>query len=307
MSKSQPVRHVPVLLDEVIQWLDPRPGAVLVDGTLGGGGHARAMAQRVGRQGRIIAVDVDPRAIELAETNLAGLPVTLIRANFRDLPELLNDLEMPPVDGVLLDLGMSSDQLADPERGFSFASDGPLDLRFDPTSGEPASRLVNRMSQQHLSDLIHRYGEERYSRRIARQIVRSRRQGPIETAAALAAVVRRAVPKSPARHQIDPATRTFQAFRIAVNDELKSLETALRRIADCLVPEGRFAVISFHSLEDRRVKEAFRDDARYEALTRKPIRASAEEIERNPRARSARLRVAQKVEALSLRPLIPHE
>jgi 16S rRNA (cytosine1402-N4)-methyltransferase len=297
MSTSQPVRHVPVLLDEVVQWLNPRPGAVLVDGTLGGGGHARALAQRVGPHGRIIGVDVDPRAFEAADTNLAGLPVSLIRANFRDLPEILSELEIPSVDGVLLDLGMSSDQLADPERGFSFASDGPLDLRFDPTSGEPAGRLVNRMSEAHLADLIHRYGEDRYSRRIARQIVRHRRQESIETAAQLAAVVRRAVPKSRTRHQIDPATRTFQALRIAVNDELKSLEIALRRIPECLSPKGRFAVISFHSLEDRRVKEAFRGDKRYEVLTRKPIRASAEEFERNPRARSARLRVAQRVEA----------
>jgi 16S rRNA (cytosine1402-N4)-methyltransferase len=195
------------------------------------------------------------------------------------------------VDGVVLDLGMSSDQLADPERGFSFDADGPLDLRFDPSKGEPAWRLVNRLSAEHLADLIYFYGEERHSRRIARAIVERRRDDPIRTARELADLVRRCVPRS-RNTRIDPATKTFQALRIAVNDELKSLEIGLRRIPECLRPAGRLAIISFHSLEDRRVKEAFRDDPRYEALTRKPIRPSEEEIAVNPRARSARLRVA---------------
>ena len=193
---------------------------------------------------------------------------------------------------MVLDLGVSSDQLADPVRGFSFSADGPLDLRFDPSAGEPAWRLVNRLSAEHLADLIYHYGEERYSRRIARAIVKARREKPIKRAAELADLVRRCVPTSRGGHQIDPATRTFQALRIAVNDELKSLEIALRRIPDCLRPQGRLAVISFHSLEDRRVKEAFRDDPRYQVLTRKPVRPSAQEIADNPRARSAKLRVA---------------
>jgi 16S rRNA (cytosine1402-N4)-methyltransferase len=171
-----------------------------------------------------------------------------------------------------------------------------LDLRFDPSEGEPAWRLLQRLSAEHMADLIYAYGEERHSRRIARAIVQRRRERPIKTTADLAQLVRRAVPPSGDEH-IDPATRTFQALRIAVNDELKSLEIALRRIPDCLRPAGRLAVISFHSLEDRRVKEAFRDDPRWQALTRKPVRPGDDEVARNPRARSAKLRVAQRAEA----------
>ncbi len=287
--------HVPVMVDEIVRWLDPRPGAVFVDGTLGGGGHTRALAERVGPSGRVIALDLDPAAVAVAERSLAGLPVTLVQGNFCELPEVLKQLAAGAVDGVLLDLGVSSDQLADAGRGFSFAADGPLDMRFDPTRGEPAWRLVNRLSGEHLADLIRRYGEERYSRRIARGIAARRRQKPIETAAELAELVRRSVPRSPAGRQIDPATRTFQALRIAVNDELKSLDIALRLLPECIRPQGRLAVISFHSLEDRRVKEAFRDDKRYQVLTRKPVRPSPAEVDRNPRASSAKLRVARVV------------
>ena len=293
MSSHFPV-HVPVMLDEVVRWLAPCPGGMIVDGTLGGGGHARALAERVGRGGRVIALDRDPAAVAAAEGNLAGLPVELARANFCDVPDVLRQLGIAAVDGVFLDLGVSSDQLADPRRGFSFGGEGSLDLRFDPTSGEPAWRLVNRMSVEHLAELISRFGEERYSRRIARAIVQRRRERRIETAGELAELVRQCVPRSRAGRQIDPATRTFQALRIAVNDELKSLEIALRRTPDCLCDGGRLAVISFHSLEDRRVKEAFRDDERLEVLTKKPIRPSPEELGRNPRARSAKLRVAAK-------------
>ncbi len=287
--------HVPVMPDEVVRWLAPRPGAVLVDGTLGGGGHTRLLVDRVGPNGQIIALDRDPAAVEAADLHFTGRLVEPVHANFCDLPEVLGGLGTAEVDGVLLDLGLSSDQLADPARGFSFASSGPLDLRFDPTRGEPASRLVNRLSAEHLANLIYQYGEERYSRRIARAVVARRKQRPIATAAELAEIVRQNVPRSRVGRSIDPATRTFQALRIAVNDELKSLEIALRRIPDCLRPEGRFAVISFHSLEDRRVKEAFRDDLRCQVLTRKPVRPGPEEIDRNPRASSAKLRVAARV------------
>lgn len=285
--------HVPVLLAEVLQWLDPQPGQVVVDGTLGGGGHARALVERVAPTGRLIALDRDPAALERAETELAGLPVTLAEANFCDLHEVLDEMNLERVDAVLLDLGLSSDQLADRERGFSFDSPGPLDLRFNPLRGEPAWRLVNRLSAASLAELLTTLGEERYSRRIARAIDTARRQQPIRTSAELAAIVRRAVPKSRDTERIDPATRTFQALRIAVNDELKSLEIALRRMPDCLRAGGRLAVISFHSLEDRRVKQAFRDDPRYEPLMRTPVRASPDEIARNPRSRSAKLRVAR--------------
>lgn len=280
------------MLDEVVRWLDPQDRMVLVDGTTGGGGHTRALADRLGPSGVLIALDRDPAAITAAEQNLSGTPVKLVHANYCNLPEVLEQLEIAAVDGVLLDLGLSSDQLADERRGFSFSAEGPLDLRFDPTAGEPARRLVNRLSAENLADLIYQYGEERHSRRIARAIVKRRREKPIETAAELAELIRRCTPSSRGPRRVDPATRTFQALRIAVNDELKSLETALRRIPGCLRPQGRMAVISFHSLEDRLVKEAFRDDPRMQALTPKPVRAGEAEVAENPRSRSAKLRVA---------------
>jgi len=294
MSEPPPA-HVPVMPDQVVHWLNPHDNMVVVDGTLGGGGHTRSLVERLGPQGLVIAIDRDPQAIVAAERRLAGLSVKLAQANFCDLPEVLEQVGVAAVDGVVLDLGLSSEQLADEKRGFSFSSRGPLDLRFDPTCGEPARRLVNRLSAERLADLIYQYGEERYSRRIAKAIVRRRREKPIETAAELAELVRRCVPSKRGRWRIDPATRTFQALRIAVNDELKSLEIALRRVPDCLTPQARMAVISFHSLEDRRVKEAFRDDRRLQVLTAKPIRPDEEEIALNPRARSAKLRVAGRI------------
>jgi len=279
------------MLAEVLEGLSPQPGGIFVDGTLGGGGHTRALVERVGPRGRIIALDRDPTAIEAANKHLANLPVMPVQANFCDLPEVMVEIGVDRVDGILLDLGLSSDQLADFERGFSFSSTGPLDLRFNPMKGKPAWRLLERLSAEHLADLIYQYGEERYSRRIARAIVLRRQDNPVETAADLAELVRRCVPRS--RHErIDPATRTFQALRIAVNDELKSLEIALRRLPDCLRSGGRLAVISFHSLEDRPVKEAFRDDPRLTSLTRKPITPSDVETAENPRSRSAKLRIA---------------
>lgn len=291
MAMQQSI-HVPVLADEVVQWLAPQAGHTIVDGTLGGGGHTRLLAERVGHDGDVIALDRDPAAIEAAETNLSGLPVKLVNANFCELPEVLVELKIEAVDGILLDLGLSSDQLADPARGFSFNSPGELDLRFDPTTGEPAWRLLQRLSAEHLADLIYTFGEERFSRRIARRIVEVRRATPIRTASQLADLVRRCVPAS--RQNIDPATRTFQALRIAVNEELQSLDTALRRLPSCLRRGGRWAVISFHSLEDRRVKEAFRGAHDLQVLTSKPIRPTASEIETNPRSRSSRLRIAEK-------------
>ena len=284
--------HIPVLSAEVLQWLDPRPGQIVVDGTLGGGGHTRLLAERLAG-GFVLALDRDPAAIAAAEQNLAGLPIKIAQANFCDLPTVLDELRIDTVDGVLLDLGLSSDQLADESRGFSFDSAGALDLRFNADEGEPAWRLLARLPERELADLIFQLGEERLSRRIARRIVEQRSEHPIKTAADLARLVRRCVPRS--ADKLDPATRTFQALRIAVNRELGSLELALLRIPDRLKVGGRLAVISFHSLEDRRVKEAFRSDERLEALTKKPIRPSEEEIRRNPRSRSAKLRVAQRV------------
>jgi 16S rRNA (cytosine1402-N4)-methyltransferase len=290
--------HVPVLASEVHHWLAPQPGDVIVDGTLGGGGHTRLLAIAVGETGLVVSLDRDPSALAAAERNLAGLPVKLVHANFSELPQVLEQLQLSAVKGVVLDLGLSSDQLADPRRGFSFQSEGALDLRFDPDEGEPAWRLLERLSAEELADIIYRYGEERFSRRIARKIVERRRVAPVRTSGELAELVRQCVPRSRG-HGIDPATRTFQALRIAVNRELESLEIALRCIPDCLTPGGRAAIISFHSLEDRLVKNAFRSGPRWEALTRKPIRPTEEEIRRNPRSRSARLRVARK-------PAAPH-
>ena len=290
MDQSR-TQHVPVMLAEVVAWLDAKPGQVIVDGTLGGGGHARALAERLGADGLLIALDRDPSALTAAERTLAGLPVKLVHANFGELNVVLEQEQVPVFHGIVLDLGLSSDQLADAQRGFSFDSAGPLDLRFDPSEGEPAWRLLDRLTAEQLADLIFRYGEERFSRRIARKIVEVRREQPIETTTQLADLVRQCVPRNP-RDKIDPATRTFQALRIAVNDELKSLEIALRRLPDVLKVGGRLAIISFHSLEDRRVKEAFRDDARYEVISKKPIRPTDAETQANPRARSAKLRVA---------------
>ena len=214
-----------------------------------------------------------------------------MQANYRDLAAVLAELGVGAVQGIVLDLGLSSDQLSDRERGFSFDAEGPLDLRFDTTEGEPASELVNRLREQALADLIYQFGEERFSRRIARRIVEQRQSRRIDSAQQLAEIVRRAVPRSPDSRRIDPATRTFQALRIAVNDELGSLDQALRTFPDCLAGGGRLAVISFHSLEDRRVKEAFRGDPRYEPLTKKPLRGGPRDGAQ-PALRSAKLRVA---------------
>jgi 16S rRNA (cytosine1402-N4)-methyltransferase len=290
---SPPTQHVPVLAEEIVAWLRPAPGQTMADGTLGGGGHTRLLAEAVGPSGRVVAVDRDPTAVEAAAERLRGLNVRAVEANYSDLPEVLAALGIDAVEGIVLDLGYSSDQLADVERGFSFNSDGPLDLRFDTTRGEPAWKLIERLSPEHLADLIYKYGEDRFSRRIGRKIAEARREAPIRTAGDLARVVRKAVPRF-RDERIDPATRTFQALRIAVNDELKWVEVALRRLPDCLRPGGRLAVISFHSLEDRLVKEAFREDARFEVLTRRPVRPSEQEVESNPRASSAKLRVAER-------------
>lgn len=291
---SPPPIHISVMLDEVLAALEPRAGQVIVDGTLGAGGHTRALAERVGPSGYVLALDRDSGALEAAERNLAGLAVKIAAANYCELGEVLKQLEIQTVDGILLDVGLSSDQLADATRGFSFDAEGDLDLRFDNESGEPAWRLIQRLDAVELANLIFELGEERHSRRIARAIVERRINTPIRTAKELAELVRANVPRSPDTRRIDPATRTFQALRIAVNDELGSLTRAMRDFPNYLAPGGRLAVISFHSLEDRIVKEAFRDDPRWEVITRKPLRASDTEVNRNPRARSAKLRVARR-------------
>jgi 16S rRNA (cytosine1402-N4)-methyltransferase len=284
-----------VLPAEVLDALRPQPGQILVDATVGVGGHAHLLAERLLPGGRLIGLDQDPAMLALARPRLEGLPVTLVHASFDQLREVLDDLKLDAVDGLLADVGVCSDQLDDPARGLSFSQSGPLDMRLDPTVGEPASALLHRLSERDLADVIYRYGEERFSRRIARRIVEARREKPPETTQELADLVRRSIPGK-RKGGIDPATRTFQALRIAVNDELGALEQLLKALPRCIKPGGRVAVISFHSLEDRLVKTAFRDKAVWQVLTKKPVQAGDDEEQRNPRARSAKLRAAQRCE-----------
>jgi 16S rRNA (cytosine1402-N4)-methyltransferase len=291
-------RHVSVLPAEVLDLLAPRPGQVFVDATVGAGGHARLIAERLGPAGRLIGLDQDEAMLALVRPRLAGLPVTLVHDNFDRLPRVLKELGIEAVDGVLADLGVCSDQLDAAERGLSFQRPGPLDMRLDPTEGESAADLLRRLGERELADIFYHYGEERFSRRIARRIVETRKQAPLETTEQLADLVRRCVPRPKGRrHLIDPATRVFQALRIAVNDELGALERLLEALPRCVRPGGRAAVISFHSLEDRRVKQAFRNRELWQELTRKPVQASEDEVRANPRARSAKLRAAVRKEA----------
>ena len=283
------------MLADAIEWLVPAPGKILVDGTFGGGGHTAALAKLVQPDGRVLAMDLDSEAIERSQSTVESLPVDLAIGSYTKIPEMIKSYEVDRVDGILLDIGLSSDQLADDERGFSYQSEGPLDLRFDRSRGETAAQLLARLDERTLANIIYQYGEERLSRRIARRIVAQRRESPIRTADQLADLVRGCVPRSRG-HNIDPATRTFQALRIAVNQELASLEQALERLPNCLSPGGRLAIISFHSLEDRLVKHAFRDDDRLEVLTKRPVRPSEDEVKKNPRARSAKLRVAKRTD-----------
>jgi 16S rRNA (cytosine1402-N4)-methyltransferase len=289
-----PARHVSVLPAEVLHWLDPRPGQVLVDCTVGAGGHAQLLAERVGPGGRVIGLDQDAAMLALARRRLAGLPVTLVHAGFDQLPDVLRDHGVAAADGVLADLGICSDQLDDAARGLSFQESGPLDMRLDAERGETAADLLRRRPERDLADLIYRYGEERFSRRIARRIVEARQREPLETTEQLAELVRRCVPRAKGRPGLDPATRTFQALRIAVNDELGALERLLAALPACVRAGGRTVVISFHSLEDRRVKQAFRDKAVWDVLTKKPVQAGDDEVRANPRARSAKLRAARR-------------
>ena len=293
MPPNREPQHVPVLADELIRLLGPRPGQLWVDCTVGGGGHSRLIAERLVEPGqgpgRLIGLDQDPTMLDLARPRLEGLPVTLVHANFDQVGEVLRNLGVAAVNGVVADLGFASDQVNQADRGFSFREEGPLDMRLNPTAGETAADLVNRQSERALADLFWEFGEERHSRRVARWIVERRKMQPFTTTGELAELVRRNVPRSGG---IDPATRVFQALRIAVNDELGSLDRLLAQLPSILKPGGKAAIISFHSLEDRRVKQAFRKPDMWQSMTKKPVEASGDEIGRNPRARSAKLRVA---------------
>jgi 16S rRNA (cytosine1402-N4)-methyltransferase len=302
--------HVPVLLDEVVTGMQVEPGGRYIDATVGGGGHAAEILAASAPDGMLLGLDRDPAALKVANDRLTayGGRFELVHTSFAHLGEVAQAHDFAPVGGVLFDLGLSSLQLADAKRGFSFTVDGPLDMRFDPTSGGPtAADLVNNLSAEALADILYEYGEETQSRRIARAIVEAR---PIHTTRELVEVIERAVGRR--RGRLHPATLTFQALRIAVNEELKALKVALPQAVELLEAGGRLAVIAFHSLEDRIVKRFVRRESKdcicppelpictcdHEAslnvITRKPIRPTEEEVAANPRSRSARLRIAER-------------
>lgn len=289
--------HLPVLMREVLRALNPQPGQIIVDGTAGGGGHSREILKRIGDTGTLIGLDRDPMMLQLAAQKVQGDNVHLIHASYALLPEVLQDLGIAQVDGILLDLGLSSDQLADRRRGFGFAAEGPLDLRFDTSQGEPAWQLLERLNEEELATIFTEFGEERFASQIAQRIVESRKRKPILTAQDLTAVVSEAVTsKRAARSDRQPATRVFQALRIAANEELGQLEVFLKsHLQDFLKTGGRGAIISFHSLEDRLVKNAFRDKHRFRVLTPKPVIPAAVEQRANPRSRSAKLRAVERL------------
>ncbi len=298
---APPSHHVPVMLERCLEALAIVPDTWVVDATFGAGGHTRAL---LARGARVLAIDQDPRSsehVEALRTDLGRAGVAdpaerfrFVGGNFRDLAHLVHDAGLDDVRGVLLDLGVSSMQLDEGERGFAFRHDGPLDMRMA-ASGPSAADLVREASVEELAAWLHRYGEERHSRRIARAIVAARDAAPIVTTARLKEVVQAAYPPGPRRDH--PARRTFQALRLVVNDELGALEAALAATAEVLVPGGRLVVLAYHSLEDRIVKRAFRDRADLRPLQKRPLEATEAEVEANPRARSAKLRAAEKVEA----------
>ena len=305
-------RHTPVLLRETIEALDCAPGQILVDGTIGGAGHSRVLVQKVLPGGRLIGIDQDNAALDASRIILGPFSdnVTLIQGNFKDMKSILKGQGIDKVDRILMDLGVSSYQLDTPQRGFSHNQDGPLDMRMDTGQSLTAADVVNTYREADLARIIKEYGEERWAKRIAAFIVKNR---PIETTGQLTTVIKQAIPAGARREGPHPAKRTFQALRIEVNQELSILPQALRDAVDLLTPQGRLAVITFHSLEDRLVKNTFAElekpctcppDAPIcvcgkqpaaKRLTRKPVTAGAEELKRNPRARSAKLRAVEKL------------
>jgi len=291
-------RHVPVLLKEAIDFLAIKRGGTCIDATVGLGGHSYEIAKRLGAPGHLIGLDKDAAALEAARAKLApeGADWPQVELRHGSFAEIANGQRLKTIDGILADIGVSSLQLDDAARGFSFQAEGPLDMRMNPQAGLTAEQVVNQVDEVTLANLIYEFGEERRSRRIARAIVRSR---PIRTTAELADVVSAAArPMNQAERRIHPATRTFQAIRIFVNHELDDLRELLKAAPQILKPGGRVVIISFHSLEDRIVKDAFRDGVKqghYKVLTKKPVTATEEEMDRNPRSRSAKMRAAERI------------
>lgn len=299
-DQKRPI-HLPVLLREVIQELDLSPGLVVVDGTVGAGGHSQHILKQIGVEGTLIGMDRDAMMLNFAKEKLEWerLPTGqchLRQASYAELPAVLEDLKLNQIDRILLDLGLSSDQLGDDARGFGFESTGELDLRFDTTTGVPAWKLLETLSESELNEILETYGEERFSQRIASHLVKQRKTSPIRTAAELIKAVQHAIPsKVLASSRKNPATRVFQALRIAANQELKQLEIMLESVLPQVMRAGgRAVIISFHSLEDRLVKQAFKNKTLWKNLTAKPIIATQAEQRVNPRCRSAKLRVAMK-------------
>lgn len=306
--------HIPVLLQECLDGLNLRPGGIYMDGTAGGAGHSRQIALRLdaAQGGRLIAFDQDPDAIATATARLAGLPAQVVQSNFRYAKSVLREMDIPGLDGALLDLGVSSHQLDDAARGFSYRADAPLDMRMS-QQGETAADLVNLLSREELARILRDYGEEPYAWQVAGRIVAAREQQPITTTLQLADVIASAMPPAVRRKEKNPSRRSFQALRIAVNHELDALEEGMDGIFECLAPGGRLAIITFHSLEDRLVKNKFRrwatactcppefpvcmcgGKAQGKLITRKPIEATGDELEQNRRSRSAKLRVIEKI------------
>ncbi len=293
--------HVPVLLQEVIDSLDLKPGQTIVDGTVNRGGHARVIAPLVGESGWVIGIDQDPDALADAKKHLESLParITLLKGNFRDLPKLLAEVGVNQVDGILLDIGFSSDQIESSGKGFSFQKDEPLAMTFgDPKESlVTADDVVNTWAEESLSDIIHGFGEESFARKIAHQIVLAREVAPIKTTFDLVEVIRAAVPVWQTKKRLHFATKTFQAIRMAVNDELGALKQGMESSIQVLKPGGRLAIISFHSLEARLIKDYFKQLAKegvVSLINKKAIQAGREEELSNPRSRSAQLRVVQK-------------
>jgi 16S rRNA (cytosine1402-N4)-methyltransferase len=307
-------KHQPVMLSEVLHWLDPKPGQTIVDATVGYGGHARAILQAISPGGTLLGIDRDGEALSSTERTLAGSSssVRLVRENFTDLDSILTRTGLSEVDGILFDLGVSSPQLDQEERGFSYRESAPLDMRMDQEQELDAAKVVNEYEERELARIINQYGEERWASRIAKFIVADRKRAPITTADRLVEVIKNAVPAAARREGGHPARRTFQALRMEVNGETRCLEAVLPQAFGRLREGGRIVVIAYHSIEDRQVKRAFRDSARkcicppvspsctceggpLRVLTTRPVRPSAEEVEENPRSRSAKLRAAERV------------
>lgn len=291
--------HTPVMVQEVMAFLDLYPAMVVVDATVGHGGHAREILTRIGHEGTLIACDWDVGILRDAQKNLADMPgkKVFLNMDYRDLPEWLKKHYPEGVDAILLDLGVCLEHLQDPERGFSFLVDAPLDMRFNPARHETASAWLGRVSEPELVRVLKEYGGERYAKPIALAILRKRKKGELKRTTDLVEAVLEAVPPHRRERRIHPATRTFQAIRIAVNRELEGLSSAVESLAHCLKPGGKMVVLSYHSGEDRQVKEAFRNLARTDLFSlrnKTPITPSPEEIERNPRCRSAKLRALVK-------------